>query len=170
MSNRLAEQLLVEFREETAITRRYLERVPEASYGWRPHERSLTLAQLAGHVAEAPGWCAGMAEDSFDLASLEGTYTPFVPASAAELVAGLEKNVKLFEEFLEGRDDAFMLATYTMRMGEKVLQQDPRHAAVRRLGINHWVHHRGQLSVYLRLLDVPVPGSYGPSADDETWG
>ena len=100
MSTRLAEQLLVEFREETAITRRYLERVPEASYDWKPHERSLSLRQLAGHIAEAPGWCAGMVEDSFDLATLEGNYTPFVPENAAALLENLDKNVKVFEEFV----------------------------------------------------------------------
>lgn len=170
MTKTISEGLLEDFRDETAATRRYLERVPEERFDWKPHERSMSLGQLAGHLAEAPGWIAGMAEDEFDMSSLDEGYVPFVPESREQLLATLQENVAVFEQVVAGKDDAFQLAPWTMRHGEKVLLSAPRHAAIRRLGLYHWIHHRGQLSVYLRELGVDVPAIYGPTADDPSFG
>lgn len=169
MSQTLSALLVEDFRDEAAATRRYLERVPEDRFDWKPHEKSMSLAQLAGHLAEAPGWIAGMAEDEFDMASLDEGYAPFVPGNRAELLEALEKNVAVFEQVVADRDDAFLSADWTMRHGDAVLLSAPRHQAIRRTGIHHWIHHRGQLSVYLRELGVDVPPTYGPTADDPSF-
>jgi uncharacterized damage-inducible protein DinB len=170
VSQTLSQRLVEDFQDEVASMRKYLERVPEERFDWKPHEKSMSLGQLAGHQAEAPGGIAGMAEDEFDMASLEADYVPFVPASRTELLETLEKNVAVYEQVVADRDDAFMSAPWTMRHGDQVLLSAPRHQAIRRTGIHHWIHHRGQLSVYLRELGVDVPPTYGPTADDPSFG
>ena len=170
VSNTISEGLVEDFRDEAASTRKYLERVPEERFDWKPHEKSMSLGQLAGHLAEAPGWIAGMVEDEFDMGSLEGNYVPFVPKSRAELLETLQENMAVFEQVVAGKDDEFLSKDWTMRQGDTVLLTSPRHMAIRRTGIHHWIHHRGQLGVYLRELGVDLPPIYGPTADDPSFG
>lgn len=170
MSTTLSQRLVEDFHDEASTIRKYLERVPEDRFDWKPHEKSMSLAQLAGHLAEAPSWMEGMVADDFDMASLDEGYEPFVPKTRAELLHALADNMAVFDRVVADKDDAYMSSDWTMRMGEQVLLTAPRHVAIRRTGIHHWIHHRGQLSVYLRELGVPVPPSYGPTADDASFG
>lgn len=159
------DRLLRDFEAEVANTRRLLEALPEDRFDWKPHERSWTLGALAGHVAEAAGWADAMLEDDFDFAAVARDYQPFVPKDRADLLEHHDKGVASFLETFRGRDDAFMDATWTMRNGDAIFLSMPRDAAVRATILHHVIHHRGQLTVYLRLLDVKVPSTYGPSAD-----
>ena len=160
-----AENLIADFAAEVANTRKLLEAIPEDKFDWKPHDKSMTLGALAGHIAETPNWGAGMVEDQMDFAQMTD-YVPFVPTTRAELLKAFEEGVAGFAGPFEGRDDAFMEAEWTMLMGDKVLMQEPRGKVMRDIMIHHQVHHRGQLTVYLRLLDVPVPATYGGSADE----
>jgi len=126
------------------------------------------MAQLAGHLAEAPMWATGMVEDEMDFAQM-GDYRPFVPADKQELLAALDQNLAACRDAIARFDDARMHATWTARMGEKVLSKAPRHQVLRDVLVHHWIQHRGQLQVYLRLCDVPVPPTYGPTADVPEW-
>ena len=163
-----AENLIADFAAEVANTRKLLEALPEDKFDWKPHEKSMTLGALAGHVAEMPDWLPAMMEAGMDFAKLEG-YQPFVPATRAELLEKFEAGVAAFAAPLGGRDDEFMGSEWTMSMGDKVLMQGPRGKIAREILIHHLVHHRGQLTVYLRLLDIPVPATYGGSADEPTF-
>ena len=140
----MADAIVSDFLHEAALTRRVLEAVPDHQWDWKPHDKSMSLRQLAGHLANLLGWIHGMTIDELDFAVAE-------------------KDFKL-----EGKEDDFLLAPWTMRRGEKVFMTMPRHEAIRSWLIHHPVHHRGQLTVYLRLLDLPVPATYGPTADDAT--
>lgn len=165
----IAETVVRDFQFETDFSRKVLAAVPEDKLDWRPHEKSMTLGQLAGHVAEAPSWIDGMEADSFDMAEAggeEGEYVPFVPADGAGLMEAFEKNAAHFVEFFDGREDDFMSATWTMSVGGHEVLSMPRDAAIRSILIHHVSHHRGQLTVYLRMLGVPVPQTYGPTADE----
>jgi len=161
----IADDLTADFQRELPHTRKLLAAVPEAELGWRPHEQSWTLAQLAGHIAESPAWLSSIFEDEMDFARMQD-YAPFVPETKAELLETAERNAGTFAPALEGREDAFLRADWTMRMGDQVILQAPRAQVIRDILIHHLVHHRGQLTVYLRLLGVPVPATYGNSADD----
>lgn len=150
---------------ELATTRRLLERVPDEHLGWKPHERSMSLGELATHIANLVGLQVAMVQqDEYDFATAP---PPVASAESREaLLRTFDENEKALHEALEGaRDEAFG-RTWTLRHGEHVIQQQPRAAAMRVIGINHLVHHRGQLSVYLRLLEVPLPSIYGPTADE----
>ena len=161
----IAQALSADFGHEAANTKAVLKAVPQDRFGWKPHEKSMSLGQLAGHVAETPSWVRAMMENEMDFAAMPKDYKPFVPEKSSDLLAAFQKNAKAFEDALAGRDDRFMKETWTMRNGDKVLMSFPRHLAIRSTAIHHLVHHRGQLTVYLRLLDVPVPSTYGPTAD-----
>lgn len=162
----LAENLIADFELESEMTLTLLGAVPEEHLEWRPHEKSMTLGALAGHIAEAPAWMHSMLTDSFDMTEIErGDYKPFVPADQKELLAERAKNAASFRADLEGRDDAFMSIIWTMSAGGHEIISAPRHAAVRSIILRHVSHHRGQLTVYLRMLDIPVPPTYGPTAD-----
>lgn len=160
----ISDWLLSALEAEVPLTRVMLEAVPADRFDWQPHPKSMSLGALAGHLAEMPLWIASLMEDEMDFAQLEG-YRPFVPATKAELLTTFEDNAKLLRPGLAGRDDAFMSATWTMRHGDKIVLQKPRGDVLREIQIHHLAHHRGQLTVYLRLLDVPVPSTYGPTAD-----
>ena len=162
----IAADLVHDFRHEADKTRRVLAAVPEAQFDWKPHEKSMSLGQLAGHIAENPAWVAVMQEAEMDLSATE-EYVPFVPKSLDELLATHDANAAVFEKIVSGMTDEFMHMIWTMRSGDKVMMQQARHDAVRTVGLHHWLHHRGQLTVYLRLLDVPVPTTYGPTADEQ---
>jgi uncharacterized damage-inducible protein DinB len=161
--------LLAELEAESAATRRLLERVPADRLTWKPHEKSMTLGQLASHIAEAPCWVLSMVQPVFDFGAVAADYKPFAPADGDELLQGFDKNVEELTAVLSGKDDAFMREVWTMKNGDKVLMSAPREAAIRNVTLSHIIHHRGQLTVYLRLLDVPVPPTFGPTADFPTF-
>ena len=160
----LIDGLLQELEQEAATTRRVLERVPEHQLRWRPHPKARTLGELALHVAMVPGGVAQLAA-----ASSPAQAPQFVdpsPTSAAELLPALDESLATAKQVLGGMDDGMALSTLRMVQGERELFALPRAALLRSIMLNHWYHHRGQLSVYLRELDVPVPSIYGPSADE----
>ena len=165
----IAAELIRDIEAEAVKTRAMLAVVPDGRLDWKPHEKSMTLGALASHLAENPTWTSGMLEDEMDFAAM-GDYRPFEGKNRAEILAGLERNLSACVAALRGRDDAFLNQPWTMRNGPKVLMKAPRHAAIRGTAIHHWIHHRGQLSVYLRLLGVPVPQTYGPTADAPAFG
>lgn len=158
--------LIAELKHEAANTRKMLERVPVEHFGWRPHEKSMTLQRIASHLAEIPTWVnMGVEQDELNFATFERK--PFTPTSAQDIVDLFDKNLAAAVTALEGASDETLNSTWTMRNGDHVIYAIPKVAVVRNFTLNHSVHHRGQLSVYLRLLDVAVPGMYGPSADEK---
>jgi uncharacterized damage-inducible protein DinB len=159
----LIDALLKELEEEARTTRRVLERVPDDKLGWRPHAKSRTLGQLALHVARVPG---AVAEFAAQVDPQAPNFMDLNPASASELVPTLDKSIEAAKRRLQGMPDATFNETWRMLLGDRVIFEVPRGAFLRSTMLNHWYHHRGQLSVYLRLLDVPVPSIYGPSADE----
>jgi uncharacterized damage-inducible protein DinB len=161
----IADALVADFLEEAENTRKVLAAVPENRLDWKPHAKSMPLGRLAGHIAETPGWTPSMMNDELDFASSGAEWKPFLPAKSSELLERFEREVQAFPRVITGKTDEFLKRTWTMRHGAQVLWQVPRHTALRSTAIHHIVHHRGQLTVYLRLLDVPVPPTYGPTAD-----
>jgi uncharacterized damage-inducible protein DinB len=160
-----AHALLAELDAETPATRRVLERLPADRFAWQPHPRSLTAGQLAQHVAAIPGNVVRLAGlDGFDVATAPATYAPAESRDA--LLATLERSVAGMRSLLEGMDDAAANAAWRLTFGEKEIATWSRLTLLRTMGLNHWYHHRGELVVYLRLLDVPVPIVYGRSADE----
>lgn len=159
----MTEQLVEELRREAVLTRRVLERVPEASLSFRPHAKSMSLGQLALHTAGLPG---GVAE----LLNASSREAPAVPlpeaASASQLLAVLDEQTAAAADLLTAWGDEGLREPFRFTAQGAVLFETPRYEQVRAILFNHWYHHRGQLTVYLRLLDVPVPGTYGPSADE----
>ncbi|MCP3919769.1 MAG: DUF664 domain-containing protein [bacterium] len=165
----LSTALLADFQHEAGVTRRVLEAIPEDRYDWKPHDKSMTLGALASHVAESPTWAHSMLEDELDCASM-ADWKPFVAENRAELLAAHDKNCAGFREIVADKDDAFLASNWKMRSGDKILMEAPKHAAMRSTVVHHNIHHRGQLTVYLRMLDVPVPSTYGPTADYPDFG
>jgi len=162
---RIATAFLAELENEAKVTRTCLERVPADKFDWKPHEKSMTFGRLASHVAEMFGWTESTVKhDVLDFATME--YTPFEPKTTEELVAFFDDHISKAKAALaETSDEAFM-KDWTMRNGEQVYFTMPKVAVMRSFVMNHIIHHRGQLSVYLRLNDIPVPALYGPSADE----
>lgn len=161
----IAQTFLPEFDQEMATTRRLLERVPSDKGQWKPHPKSFPLAHLAQLVALMPGWLTNiLGETSLDLGKAGG-----YSYETTETLLGLfDKNVREAREALSKASDADLAVSWSLKHGDRVLMTMPRVAVVRQT-INHLVHHRGQLTVYLRLQDVPIPSIYGPTAD-EGWG
>lgn len=160
----ITDGLLNELKNEAATTRKMLERVPTESFDWKPHEKSMTMGRLAAHVANMFNWFPTTLEtDELDFAN--GFEEP-KPTNTQELVELLDKNVAAANESLRKIDEADFMKTWTLRNGEEIFLQMPKIGVVRAMILNHIVHHRGQLSVYLRMNDIPVPGMYGPSADE----
>jgi len=161
----MLEPMLGEIGQETATTRRVLERVPADKLGWKPHPRSMSLGQLAMHVATIPGGIARLAQvDDFEIDP--ANFAPPIPKDKPEILAALETSVKAAEEYLGGVSESAALANWRATVKGKEVMSMPRAAMLRSIMLNHWYHHRGQLSVYLRLLEIPVPVIYGPSADE----
>ena len=155
--------LLRELEQEAQATKRILERVPQAHLGWKPHEKSMSLGQLALHIATVPGNVARMiAQPSMQRPS----FVQPAATQVGELLPALENTVNQAKTALGGMDDAAITATWRVLDGDREIMVMPRIAAIRAIMLNHWYHHRGQLSVYLRQLNVPVPSIYGPSADE----
>ena len=159
----MCQAMLGEIQQEAATTRRVLERVPENKLAWRPHQKSMTLGQLALHVASIPGGIAKISQsDEFDAANFGAPQ----PKSLGEIFAAHDESIRAAEDCLKALTEERAMATWTLKLGTKEVLSIPRAALLRAIMLNHWYHHRGQLSVYLRLLDVPLPSIYGPSADE----
>lgn len=159
----MIEALIQELEQEAQTTRRVLERVPGDKLGWKPHQKSMSLGQLAMHVATTPGGVSAVVRRSPYPAS---EFKQPSAASAAELLPALDQSLATAKENLRAIGDAGLAATWRVVEGDRELTAMPVGAAVRFIMLNHWYHHRGQLSVYLRELNVPVPSIYGPSADE----
>jgi uncharacterized damage-inducible protein DinB len=156
-------ELIQEFEAEAKTTRRVLERVPSEKLSWTPHARSMSLGKLAMHLASAPSAISAWPiADSFEFG---GNPAP-VPTCTDDIVAAHDNGVQMVKDNLEKIGDAGLDTLWTASAGGKTLMTMPKAALLRALLMNHTYHHRGQLSVYLRLLDVPVPPIYGPSADE----
>ena len=160
----LIDGMLQELEQEAQTTRRVLERVPDDKLGWRPHEKARTLGELALHVATVPGNVAEFVAAESPVQAPQ--FTDPSPKKASELVPALEESIAKAKKMLGGMDDAAINATWRMMQGDRELIAISRVAMLRSIMLNHWYHHRGQLSVYLRLLDIPIPSIYGPSADE----
>jgi uncharacterized damage-inducible protein DinB len=161
---KLIDPLYLEFDRECSSTRKCLERLPSDKLAFKPHEKSMTLGQLAGHVATIPAWIGGtLLADGFDLA--DGMDRPPVDTPES-ILAAFEAASKQAKAAMAQLDDEKAMGEWTLSNKGQAIFSMPRIALVRTILLNHLYHHRGQLTVYMRLLDVPVPGIYGPSADD----
>ena len=161
----IVDALLPEFDHEMAVTRKVLERVNDAHFGWQPHEKSMTLGRLATHVAEIPRWGHTiLTQAEFNM--VDGEYKPTTAATTAEVLELFDGQVKAIRDLLAARTDAELVGTWTFKQNGQELFGMPRTAAWRSWVMNHLIHHRGQLSVYLRQTGSKVPGIYGPSADE----
>ena len=160
----LIDGMLQELEEEARTTRRVLERVPDDKLAWRPHPKARTLGELALHVAMVPGGVAELVASPSP--AQVPNFAEASPKSASELIPALDQGIAKAKQALSGMDDATLMATWRMMQGEREVFALPRVALLRSIMLNHWYHHRGQLSVYLRELDVPIPSIYGPSADE----
>jgi uncharacterized damage-inducible protein DinB len=164
----LRDALLPDFDHEMATTRRVLERVPDTDFDWKPHPKSMTLGQLAGHLATLPKWCASVFDVSvLDLGTVGPDARPREPASRTQLLADFDQRVAAARAGLIRQTDPELLAPWTLKHGGHEIFTLPRISALRSFIMNHSIHHRGQLTVYLRLKEVPVPPVYGPTADEQ---
>lgn len=160
--------LLPEFDYEMQNTRKMLERVPEGKGDFKPHPKSMPLARLAGHIAELPNWAVEtISRDSMDLTAMMASgFKPYVMTTRKELLDAFDKNVANARAAIAGASDQHLMQIWSLIVnGEKVLQL-PRAAVLRSSVMNHIIHHRAQLGVYLRMNDVALPGMYGPSGDE----
>lgn len=161
----IAEQLLAEFESQAPVTRKFLERLPEDKLTWKPHQRSMTAGQLAYHLALVPGGvCRGSQQDEIQVPEFKHPQ----PSSKKEILDTLDQSIATVREVLGSYDDAIINATWRIKAGTKEVVAMPRVAFLRNIMLNHWYQHRGQFCVYLRMLDVPVPSSWGPSADERS--
>ena len=164
----LRDALLPEFDHEMATTRRLLERVPDGEFEWKPHEKSMTLGRLAAHIANIPYWCSVTLETTvFELDSLPSDDQRQLPGSQLAVVQEFDAKVRTARGLLAAAIDAELLMPWTLRKGGQEMFTMPRISALRSFVMNHIIHHRGQLSVYLRLKNVPLPSIYGPTADEQ---
>jgi uncharacterized damage-inducible protein DinB len=164
-SESVADSLFTDLEIELATTRRMLERFPSGKSDWRPHEKSMTLGSLASHVAEIPQYgITILASDELDFA--KGPHERNTYDTAQDLLGVFDDKVSQLRPALATLDATTAATPWTMRNGEYIIFTQPKGAALRRVMLNHLVHHRAQLGVYYRLLGVPVPGCYGPSADE----
>jgi uncharacterized damage-inducible protein DinB len=161
--------MLDEFREEAAVTKRVLERVPADKLAWKPHAKSMSLGQLAMHIATVPGSLTKITwEDEFEIS--QANFNPPLPKDVKEIHAAFEQSVREVEECLKRMTEQIAQGHWRLMFRGKEISSKPRIRVLRSIMLNHWYHHRGQLSVYLRLLDIPVPVIYGPSADESPFG
>jgi uncharacterized damage-inducible protein DinB len=161
----IVDALLPEFDHEMTTTRKVLERVPEGQFDWKPHPKSFSIGALASHVATLPVWGSEtLTMLEFDVGGDQRP--PAAPSSKGELLAAFDKNAASARAALAGKTDAELTAMWTLKRNGHTIFAMPRAAVWRSFVLNHLIHHRGQLTVYLRLLDVAVPSVYGPSADE----
>lgn len=161
----LNQLLLNELKNEAASTRKILALVPDEHLAWQPHEKSFTLDRMASHVAELPLFLNRILDAyEYDMATRTGN--PYVCADNTDLLSHFETRLAEGRASLEKATDEYLHQNWVLRRGELVISESTRYEAIRNWMLNHHIHHRGQLSVYLRMLDVSIPGMYGPSADD----
>ncbi len=161
----MSHPLVAELQHEAQITRTVLERVPTEKFDFTPHEKSMTFGELASHIVDTYNWYgATLNLEELDFATAD--YTPFKATSTEELLESFDKNVAEAAEMLRHATDEDLMVEWTMRTGEEIIFKMPRIQVVRGMIMNHMIHHRGALSVYLRLNNIPVPQIYGPSADE----
>ena len=157
--------LLAELKHEATNTRKMIERVPSVKLEWRPHEKSMTIGRLATHIADIPVWFGRIINaDEFDFAT--AVFNRETKENTEAILQLFDKRLEEAVGILESASDETLNALWTLRRGDHIFFQLPRKATLRNFSYNHIYHHRGQLSVYLRLLDIPVLGMYGPSADE----
>jgi uncharacterized damage-inducible protein DinB len=164
VSNSIAQSLLSEFEKQAPITRRFLERIPEDKLTWKPHEKSMTAGQLALHISKVPAGIARLVGTNPAPAPEKFEFPQ--PASREEILKVHDDGVAAVRELLPIYDDAAMKESWSMVRGDKELFSQPRMEFLRDVMLSHWYQHRGQFSVYLRLLNIPVPASWGPSGDE----
>jgi len=163
----IKDALLPEFDHEMGSTRRVLERVPAADLKWTPHEKSFNMGKLAWHISNIPNWTHATLDASvFDLASIGDDVRPKEPSSIAEVLKAFDESVKKARDKIAEQTDSAFLSPWTLKQGGQEMFTMPKIAVVRSFVMNHIIHHRGQLTVYLRLRNVPLPALYGPSADE----
>jgi uncharacterized damage-inducible protein DinB len=161
----ISHALITEMEQEAKVAKSVLERIPAEKFDWKPHEKSMSFGKLAVHVAEMFGWTPStLTQTELDFSKMD--YKPFEPKTTEELVESLDKTVAEAIEVLKNTSDDVFLEEWTMRNGDQVYFTMPKAVVMRSFVMNHIIHHRGQLSVYLRLNDIPVPSIYGPSADE----
>lgn len=161
----IKDAFIAELKHESTLTKKMLERVPMDKNDWKPHEKSMTLGRLATHVAEIPHWISDIINiDEFDFLK---HFKPNKATSQDELIAIFQEKLDMAIADLEKTNDDDFKKRWVVKSGDQVFYDLPKKVAIRGWGFSHLVHHRGQLSVYLRLLNIPVPGMYGPSADDK---
>jgi uncharacterized damage-inducible protein DinB len=165
----LSESLLPEFDQEMVNTRKTLERVPDSQFAWKPHEKSMPLGRLATHVAETSGWARTTIEtDSLDLAPPGAPpFQPITANSRQEVLSIFDKNAAAARAAIASASDDHLTKPWSLLMGGKTILTLPRMSVLRTFVMNHMIHHRAQLGVYLRLNNIPVPAIYGPSADEQ---
>jgi uncharacterized damage-inducible protein DinB len=165
----MLEPMMTEIQQEAATTRRVLERIPSDKLSWRPHPKSMSLGELGLHVANIPGGISKLAQlDEFDAGT--ANFEPPSPKDAAEILAVLESSIQSAQQYLASISEPGALANWRLTANGQEIFNISRIAMIRMIMLNHWYHHRGQLSVYLRLLEVPVPAIYGRSADENPFG
>jgi uncharacterized damage-inducible protein DinB len=164
----ISQMFLPEFDQEMTTTRRFLERVPEGKSDWKPHPKSMTLGRLAGHVSELPGWgVVTLDQTELDFAPSGGPiYQPAIFTDRATSLKLFDDGVKACRDAIIRTSDADFMVMWTLKRGGQKMMSMPRATCLRSMVLNHIVHHRAQLGVYLRLNDVPLPSSYGPTADE----
>jgi uncharacterized damage-inducible protein DinB len=164
MNMSFAEAMLAEFEIQAPVTRKFLERLPEDKLTWKPHEKSMTAGQLAYHLASVPGGIVRFVQNN--PAQAPGSFNFPQPASRAEILKTLEESIATVRSLLPKFDDAAMKETWRMNAGGREVLAQPRVDFLRDVMLSHWYQHRGQFSVYLRMLNVAVPASWGPSGDE----
>lgn len=155
---------LEDLNHEAVTTRKMLERIPDDKFSYKPHEKSMDMKSLATHIAELPSWIT-MVLTTTELDFATSPYTPVPINSTTELLAYFEKSLVDGRSQLLPENEAHLMEPWTLRNGEEIYSTTPKHSVIR-MALNQIVHHRAQLGVYLRLLNIPIPGSYGPSADE----
>ena len=165
---KLTEFLLAEFDREVGRSRRALEQAPEGKYDWKPHEKSMVFGYLANMVATIPSWITMQIDlEEFDVAPVDGSKMEHKRMdTSAELLQALDKAAAQARSAFEQTTDEHLMTSWRLLVGGQVVAEDPRHLMIQD-AINHWSHHRGQMTVYLRLMGAKVPALYGPSADDK---
>lgn len=168
----ISQSMLPEFDNEMANTRKTLERIPGDRFDWKPHEKSMALGYMASHLATLPGWVnTTIGHDSFDMAPVDGErYTVKQGSTREEILKMFDESVAAARDALAGASDEELLGDWSLQLGGKTIMTMPRVVVVRNFVLNHMIHHRAQLGVYLRLNDIPVPSIYGPSADENPFG
>jgi uncharacterized damage-inducible protein DinB len=162
---RMMDSMMGEVQQEAATTRRVLERVPADKLAWKPHPKSMTLGQLAMHVATIPGGICKMAlADEFEVDP--SNFNQPGPSNAEQILTAFDESIRTAHSYLGEMSDSSAQGSWRLTVQGREVMAMPRAGLLRSIMLNHWYHHRGQLSVYLRLLDVPVPVIYGPSADE----